>query len=234
VYVEHNAENLQFFLWYRDYVRRFEALPEKERVLSPEWIPESKETPNLSKDPEKEARKKGKRETIATLMDTGYDTKGSTFFGEDLEIPTSPTGLSVIKDNGSTVAPSVTSSTTATKIDLASQTGMKWQPCKLLSFFVNLMFLTDASHDSTNEGRNQSCHAPLSCFRCSTGVESLPQGPSSVPPCSSTHYSSFSSYTSSQYRRSSSSRPISSELCPLVYLQRQQAQGFLRPYHGRQ
>jgi len=54
VYIEHNAENLQFVLWYRDYIRRFEALPEKKKVLSPEWIPESIEVPDLSKGTEKE------------------------------------------------------------------------------------------------------------------------------------------------------------------------------------
>ena len=39
-YIELSAENLQFFLWYRDYVRRFNALPESEKVLSPEWTGE--------------------------------------------------------------------------------------------------------------------------------------------------------------------------------------------------
>jgi hypothetical protein len=39
-YIELSAENLQFFLWYRDYVKRFTALPESEKVLSPEWTGE--------------------------------------------------------------------------------------------------------------------------------------------------------------------------------------------------
>jgi hypothetical protein len=37
IYIERSAENLQFFLWYRDYVTRFEAVPESERLLAPEW-----------------------------------------------------------------------------------------------------------------------------------------------------------------------------------------------------
>ncbi|RMD42656.1 hypothetical protein DV735_g2471, partial [Chaetothyriales sp. CBS 134920] len=37
VYIEHSAENLQFYLWYRDYVRRFFQLPEHLQKLSPEW-----------------------------------------------------------------------------------------------------------------------------------------------------------------------------------------------------
>ncbi|KAK5165644.1 hypothetical protein LTR04_001110 [Oleoguttula sp. CCFEE 6159] len=36
-YIEHAAENLQFFLWHRDYSKRFSNLPEHERTLSPEW-----------------------------------------------------------------------------------------------------------------------------------------------------------------------------------------------------
>jgi hypothetical protein len=36
-YVELDAENLQFFLWFRDYSRRFNELPDSEKALSPEW-----------------------------------------------------------------------------------------------------------------------------------------------------------------------------------------------------
>jgi hypothetical protein len=37
VYVERSAENLQFFLWYTDYVQRFENAPKSDTVLAPEW-----------------------------------------------------------------------------------------------------------------------------------------------------------------------------------------------------
>jgi hypothetical protein len=37
MYVAHDAESLQFFLWYRDYVRRFNGLSAREKGLSPEW-----------------------------------------------------------------------------------------------------------------------------------------------------------------------------------------------------
>jgi hypothetical protein len=39
VYVAFDAENLQFFLWYRDYMKRFNALPEDVKALSPEVHP---------------------------------------------------------------------------------------------------------------------------------------------------------------------------------------------------
>jgi hypothetical protein len=36
-YIELSAENLQFFLWFRDYSKRFNELPAGEKALSPEW-----------------------------------------------------------------------------------------------------------------------------------------------------------------------------------------------------
>lgn len=37
MYVAHDVENLQFFLWFRDYCARWEALSDSEKALSPEW-----------------------------------------------------------------------------------------------------------------------------------------------------------------------------------------------------
>jgi hypothetical protein len=37
LYVEFTAEHLQFFLWFRSYVERFDALKATEKALSPEW-----------------------------------------------------------------------------------------------------------------------------------------------------------------------------------------------------
>jgi hypothetical protein len=39
-YIELSAENLQFYLWFRDYSKRFGELPASERGLSPEWSDE--------------------------------------------------------------------------------------------------------------------------------------------------------------------------------------------------
>jgi hypothetical protein len=85
VYVEHTAENLQFFLWFKDYTRRFNELPESQKVLSSEWDPEAKDTPNLGKDLEKEV-KAGKRSTISAMMENGYDSKEAALFSEDKEV----------------------------------------------------------------------------------------------------------------------------------------------------
>jgi hypothetical protein len=133
VYIEHNAENLQFFLWYKDYARRFNELPEAEQKLSPEWVPGDKELPNLSKDkdPDKDPKKISKRNTLGPLIENGYDsTASAAFFSDDKDVA-NPHRTSVIKDNGSTVAQSIVSdATTLTNADVVQQAGLKWQPCK--------------------------------------------------------------------------------------------------------
>ncbi|KAL8689317.1 MAG: hypothetical protein Q9224_004666, partial [Gallowayella concinna] len=51
IYIEHAAENLQFFLWHKDYLRRFDLLSDHERKLAPEWTVEQAEAQALaSKD----------------------------------------------------------------------------------------------------------------------------------------------------------------------------------------
>ena len=139
VYVEHNAENLQFCLWFRDYERRFNALPDKEKALSPEWIQEVKEVPNLAKDQENApgSPKTGHRNTIAAMMESGYDTKEAALFTEDKELGrTIERHTSIMKENGSLAAPSfVTSSvagsmTAPTTAEATAQAGLRWQPCK--------------------------------------------------------------------------------------------------------
>lgn len=42
-YIELSAENLQFFLWFRDYKERFNKLPQSEQLLSREWTVEQAE-----------------------------------------------------------------------------------------------------------------------------------------------------------------------------------------------
>ncbi|KAK3321132.1 hypothetical protein B0T19DRAFT_259327 [Cercophora scortea] len=44
-YVEHNAEPLQFFLWYCDYVQRWSGLLPRQKALSPRWDPDKATEP---------------------------------------------------------------------------------------------------------------------------------------------------------------------------------------------
>jgi hypothetical protein len=43
-YIEHSVENLQFYLWFKGYEKRFGVLQESERKLSPEWTQEQEES----------------------------------------------------------------------------------------------------------------------------------------------------------------------------------------------
>jgi hypothetical protein len=131
VYVEHNAENLQFYLWYKDYVRRFNELPQEEKVLSPEWVPGVNEAPDLTQGAEKKTAN-FKRQTIAAMMETGYAGKGAEVFGEDKD-----TGnlrrTSAVKDTASFIGSTVSDSTTLTTAEVTAQAGLKWQPCTTIS-----------------------------------------------------------------------------------------------------
>jgi hypothetical protein len=73
-YIERTPENLQFYLWYCDYLKRFENLPDSERVLAPEWTIEranaEAEAARLEEKP-----KKVDPTVAAVLKGTDFDTK---------------------------------------------------------------------------------------------------------------------------------------------------------------
>ncbi|KAI0999137.1 hypothetical protein K3495_g9057 [Podosphaera aphanis] len=52
-YIEKAAENLQFVLWYNNYSRRFNAMPEAQKSLSPKWKDEIAEYDDSSVEAEK-------------------------------------------------------------------------------------------------------------------------------------------------------------------------------------
>ncbi|KAI9643900.1 hypothetical protein NHQ30_007251 [Ciborinia camelliae] len=126
VYIEHDAENLQFYLWYKDYVRRFEALANHEKKLSPEWTPETTEPPNLAKDPEKSGVRRLK--STIDMLDcndmAGFD--GDLKSRDGLPSPVPSRGDSAI---GSPKSPSVWSEGPGGKSgEGLGQAGLKWQP----------------------------------------------------------------------------------------------------------
>ncbi|PNS14872.1 hypothetical protein CAC42_2101 [Sphaceloma murrayae] len=50
-YIEHDVENLQFYLWLHDYTIRFSQLPASEQALSPSWSPSQADTDMHSANP---------------------------------------------------------------------------------------------------------------------------------------------------------------------------------------
>jgi hypothetical protein len=81
LYIENSAENLQFYLWYRDYIKRFDQLPENEKKLSPEWVPEqpkpklapAKRSPDVEMTAEE--KQKANQEVSAAIKGTDFDSK---------------------------------------------------------------------------------------------------------------------------------------------------------------
>jgi hypothetical protein len=86
IYIEHAAENLQFFLWYRDYAKRFHDAPKSEKPLAPEWTQamEDETVAKIQKDAADNQRKLSK-------------VTAEIFKGTDFE--KGPDGLIEIKDS---------------------------------------------------------------------------------------------------------------------------------------
>ncbi|KAI2610453.1 hypothetical protein GGR54DRAFT_376716 [Hypoxylon sp. NC1633] len=72
LYIEHAAENLQFLLWYRDYVKRFSRADTSETQLSPEWTQAMED--EMAARIQKDAVDKMKREPkVASTLFKGTD-----------------------------------------------------------------------------------------------------------------------------------------------------------------
>ncbi|KAI9774436.1 MAG: hypothetical protein M1835_006046 [Candelina submexicana] len=72
IYIEHSAENLQFFLWYRDYAERFAILPAREKALAPEWTISQAEAEVLAAQTHGVGQKKLSPETAAIFKGTDF------------------------------------------------------------------------------------------------------------------------------------------------------------------
>lgn len=144
IYIEHSAENLQFFLWYRDYVKRFFDLPPNERALAPEWSIEQTEAELQATQAAQGPKQQISPETAEVFKGTDFAThtanvmevKGNPFntpprtplAERDSMAPTESTS----SDHGSTLNGSVAGSKTHHKQAASAFGGadLKWQPCK--------------------------------------------------------------------------------------------------------
>lgn len=78
IYIEHSAENLQFFLWHRSYVKRFHSAGTVDLVLAPEWTVEMQEEAfdKLQKD-HRDGLKRDPATVAAVFKGTDFEKKGS-------------------------------------------------------------------------------------------------------------------------------------------------------------
>ena len=72
-YIEFDAENLQFYLWYRDYSKRFAELPAHEQALAEEWTAEQALAEKTGSEKEKLPKKLAPA-AAAVLKGTDFDT----------------------------------------------------------------------------------------------------------------------------------------------------------------
>jgi hypothetical protein len=113
VYVEHDAENLQFYLWLQDYTKRFEEdLKPEEQKLSPEWSPEKFQTqgPDKHEFP---------------------GEKADASIHEVITFPDPDDVASRAGDRESTFS-GFTGKLSQVSASSGKPAGMKWQPCKSL------------------------------------------------------------------------------------------------------
>lgn len=117
VHVSHDAENLQFWLWLQDYIKKFLALPRSEQALSPPWS--SRDATHVAQGQPPQNFNKA--------------MKGLSNFGVSLESlavakpPTPARNFDKISfDSGAASS----HQTIAASVDEANaQAGLKWQSC---------------------------------------------------------------------------------------------------------
>lgn len=79
IYIEHSAENLQFFLWYRSFATRFYSADTADLVLAPEWTPEMQEETfaKLMAD-HRDKMKRDPAHVAGVFAGTDFEKKGNT------------------------------------------------------------------------------------------------------------------------------------------------------------
>ena len=136
-YIELSAENLQFFLWYRDYVNRFDGLPANEKVLSPEWTVEQAEAEAMAAQVQVR-QKVVPPEAAAAFKGTDFANEPRVTEAEKANPFYTPPGTPREgKRDGSSVEASEYESTAAGEVDHQGRAegafenaGLKWKPRK--------------------------------------------------------------------------------------------------------
>lgn len=146
-YIEHDAENLQFFLWYRDYCQRFDQLPATDKDLSPEWTMAQAEADTMVSQPN--LRKKITPAITSILQGTDFaqgvartvDFEKRDPFHDPFRTPSSEErrDFITVPDYSSSFGDekSLGSSTVIHRKaeEAFEEAGLKWKPCEYSEFF---------------------------------------------------------------------------------------------------
>lgn len=145
-YIEHAAENLQFYLWFHDYAARFNNLPASEQALSPEWT-KAQADAEATSAAQQQRSKVANVEATAILNGTSFDDGNGNRVNEKGDPFHTPPTTSFDEHRGVTSTSEYGSSTgddtlvsSATARGIAGQAfgdaGMKWQPCTTPSIII--------------------------------------------------------------------------------------------------
>ncbi|KAI1772734.1 hypothetical protein F4818DRAFT_425373 [Hypoxylon cercidicola] len=153
LYIEHAAENLQFFLWYRDYVERFNDANTADTEVSPEWT-QAMENETVAKIQKDAIEKMKGRPKIATAIFKGTDfEKGAAdVVVENRNLFSTPPSTPSVKDTPSLLSdPQATSFRTPIQ-DVFSAAGTT-QPFAIQPFRaeINRVIMTYITTDSPRQ-----------------------------------------------------------------------------------
>lgn len=141
-YVSRDAENLQFYLWLRDYTERFNTLKDSEKSLSPEWKPTNDE-----KKAEEHTTRRSNKILSGEVKDVNFDNLNDIEKGNHnsvslkelkraqsvatfTEPPNSP--IATASDYESFISRSIRSQKSVQEVheDANNSVGLKWQGCE--------------------------------------------------------------------------------------------------------
>lgn len=150
IYIEHAAENLQFFLWYRNYVKRFEALPSSEKALAPVWTVEQAEA-EANAIQNTLAPKTISSETAAVFKGTDFappkasvvEVRGNPFNTPPMT-PNTERASMIQSDTWSEVGSTFATSNKSHRQkagDAFQGADLKWQPCRWSLYLCLVLWL---------------------------------------------------------------------------------------------
>lgn len=189
-YVERNAEPLQFFLWYWDYIQRWSNLLPRQKALSPPWDPEkAMEPPSRFIKYSHKREQSLKMNKILTIMEMGSQRA-------------SLDDSSSLEDDGQIA--SIITSPLASPAAILSPTGSvkppDWQPCTFFFFFsfsLDLSLLPRQrrrlakirdSHNPATPGRSMPHHPALHLPHGATQAPPVSQRPRGLPARGTAHH----------------------------------------------
>ncbi|OTB02881.1 hypothetical protein M426DRAFT_264132 [Hypoxylon sp. CI-4A] len=162
IYVEHSAENLQFFLWYRDYVKRFDSAKTSDVQLSPEWTQamEDEAAAKIQKDAVDKMRKKPKAADI--FKGTDFEKGPLEVVQENRDPFSTPPSTPSVRDGSSFLSDSQISGHRSQSRDIFGATGAR-QPFTIQPFraeinhVITTYLADDAPRQLNLSDREQKC-----------------------------------------------------------------------------